>query len=230
MNLVASTVPPSAGRLRQIGTRATMKSMAITIDLRVSELLMARLCHDLAGPIAAIGNGAELLEDDDPDFARQAATLIADSAGTAGKRLQLFRFAYGFSAGALAGPQPHLLATEYFSGGPTACDYSEAACGLDPPWQRLGCNLLMVAGEALPRGGKLALLAESGGVAVSARGEGAGPSAETVDAMILRSPVEALTSRTVGAYFAGLLARALDRRLRVVAEPGGFRILCEAGG
>ena len=215
--------------LRQLHAHDTMTGMAITIDLRVSELLMARLCHDLAGPIAAIGNGAELLEDDDPDFARQAATLIGVSAGTASKRLQLFRFAYGFSAGALAGPPPHLLASEYFLEGSVALDYADAVRGLDAAWQRLGCNLLMIAAEALPRGGKLALLAEGGGVAVSARGEGTGPSAEANDAISLRAPVEALTSRTIGAYFAGLLAKTLDRRLRVAVEPGGFRIGCEAG-
>lgn len=207
-----------------------MTVMASMVDLRVSELLMARLCHDLAGPIAAIGNGAELLDDDDPDFARQAATLIGDSAATASKRLQLFRFAYGFSAGVLAGPPPHLLAGAYFSGGSIACDYAEAVRALDATWQRLGCNLLMIAGEALPRGGRLALLTEGGGVTVQAQGEGAGPSAEAGEAMALRAPVAALTSRTVGAYFAGLLAQSLGRRLRVASEPGRFRILCEAGG
>ena len=207
-----------------------MMGMAMMIDLRVSELLMARLCHDLAGPIAAIGNGAELLEDDDPDFARQAAALIGDSAATASKRLQLLRFTYGFTAGALAGPAPHLLATQYFSGGPIACDYAEVVRGLEPAWQRLGCNLLMIAAEALPRGGKLALTAEGGGVAVSAQGEGLGLSAETSEAMTLRAPVEALTSRTVGAYFAGLLAKGLGRRLRAAVAPGGFRIMCEQSG
>ena len=207
-----------------------MKSMAMMIDLRVLELLMARLCHDLAGPIAAIGNGAELLQDEDPDFVRQAASLIGDSAGTAAKRLKLFRFAYGFSAGALAGAPPHLLASEYFSGGSIVCDYAESVRDLAPAWQRLGCNLLMIAGEALPRGGKLALVAEAGAVMVAAQGEVTGPSAEASEAIALRAPVEALTSRTVGAYFAGLLAHALGRRLRVAAEPGGFRILCEAGG
>src|SRR5580692_561133 len=104
-----------------------MRVMAATIDIRVLELLTARLCHDLAGPIAAVGNGAELLDDDDPDFVRQAATLIADSAGTAARRLQLFRFVYGFSAGAIAGPPPHVLASEYFAAGAVACDYPDAA-------------------------------------------------------------------------------------------------------
>ena len=200
--------------------------MAQLIDIRVSELLMARLCHDFAGPIAAIGNGAELLEDDDPDFVRQAATLIADSAGTAAKRLQFFRFVYGFSAGAVAGPPPHLLASEYFAGSSVDCIYGEAARQLDPLRQRLGCCLLMIAGEALPRGGKLTLLGEAGAPAVAASGDAAGPSAEATDALTMQAPVELLTSRTVPAYFAGLLARQLGYRLQVVADPGGFRISC----
>ncbi len=201
--------------------------MALTIDMRVSELLASRLCHDLAGPIAAIGNGAELLDDDDPDFVRQAATLIGDSAGTAAKRLQLFRFVYGYSAGAIAGPPPHALAGEYFAGGGVTCDYPEEARRLDPAWQRLGCALLMIAAEGLPRGGKVTLAAKAGAIAVAAIGEGPGPSGEIGDALALKAAAEALTSRTVGAYFTGLLARGLGWRLRVAVEPGGFRLLCE---
>jgi histidine phosphotransferase ChpT len=204
--------------------------MALTIDMRVAELLTSRLCHDLAGPIAAIGNGAELLDDDDPDFARQAATLIGESAGTAAKRLQLFRFVYGFSAGAMAGPPPHQLVSEYFAGSAVACDYPETARQLEAAWQRLGCSLLIIAGEALPRGGAVTLLAEGAAVAIAARGEGPGPSAETVNALNLRISTDALTSRNVGAYFAALLAQALGRRLRVATELGGFRIFCETGG
>lgn len=199
----------------------------VTVDLRICELLASRLCHDLAGPVAAIGNGAELLDDDDPDFVRQAATLIGDSAGTAAKRLQLFRFVYGYSAGAVAGPPPHLLATEYFAGGPVSCDYPETARRLDPAWQRLGCGLLMIAGEALPRGGRLGLTTDGGAVAVTAVGEGPGPTAEIVEALGLATPIEALTSRSVGGYIAGLIAWTLGRRLRVATTPGGFRIFCE---
>jgi histidine phosphotransferase ChpT len=204
--------------------------MTMPIDLRVLELLTSRLCHDLAGPIAAIGNGAELLDDDDPDFVRQAATLIGDSAGTASKRLQLFRYVYGFSAGAVAGPPPHVLAVEYFAGGSIACDYPDSVRELDPAWQRLGCGLLIVAGESMPRGGRLTLAPAAGAIAVAAIGEGAGPSAEITDALTLKAPVEALTSRTVGAYFTGLLAQMLGRGLLVAADPGGFRISCDAGG
>ena len=208
---------------------ATMTIMALTIDMRVSELLTARLCHDLAGPIAAIGNGAELLDDDDPDFVKQAASLIGDSATVASRRLQLFRFVYGFGTGAIAGPPPHLLASEYFAGGAIACDYPNAARQLEPAWQRLGCSLLLVAGECLPRGGKLMLIPDGGAIAVAAIGEGAGPSGEIGAALALTVPVEVLTSRSVCDYFAGLLAQMRGCRLRVAVEPGGFRILCDAG-
>jgi histidine phosphotransferase ChpT len=200
------------------------------IDMRVCELLASRLCHDLAGPIAAIGNGAELLDDDDPDFVRQATTLIGDSAGTAAKRLQLFRYVYGLSGSAMAGPPPHILIGEYFAGGAVTCDYPEAGRQLELTLQRLACSLLIVAGEALPRGGQLTLQAEVDGVAVAASGEGAGPSAEISDALTLKAPIEALTSRTIGAYFAGLLAGMLNQRLSIAAEPGGFRIFCGTSG
>jgi histidine phosphotransferase ChpT len=201
--------------------------MTLSIDIRVLELLAARLCHDLAGPIAAITNGAELLDDEDPDFVRQAGTLIGDSAGTAAKRLQLFRFVYGFSAGTIAGPPPHLLASEYFAAGSVACDYREPVRALDGPWQRLGCALLLVAGEGLPRGGRICLDATGDAVAVAADGEGARLSDEATAGLLLQTPVEALSSRAVGAYFAGLLARQLEHRLSTAAEPNGFRISCE---
>jgi histidine phosphotransferase ChpT len=203
--------------------------MAVTLDMRASELLTARLCHDLAGPIAAIGNGAELLDDEDPDFVRQASALIADSAAIASKRLQLFRFVYGFSAAVIAGPPPQVLASEYFAGTNIACDYPASASQLEPQWQRLGCNLLLIAAEGLPRGGKVTLLSDAGAVCVKAFGEGEGPSAENIAALTLQAPVAELTSRSVGGYFAGLLAQKLGCRLRVAAEPGGFRIACEAG-
>jgi histidine phosphotransferase ChpT len=203
--------------------------VSLTIDLRVCELLTARLCHDLAGPLAAVTNGAELLDDEDPDFAREAAGLIGDSARTAARRLQLFRHVYGFSRGGTVGPPPHSLAAEYFAGSAIDCEYPDAVRALGPEWQRLGCALLLLGAEGLPRGGRLALEAAGKAVALTATGEGDGPSPEMRAAMTLAAPVEELTSRSVGAYFAGLLARELGCRLGLAAEPGGFRIICEAG-
>ena len=54
--------------------------MSHPVDLRVLELLAARLCHELIGPVAAIGNGAEVLADEEPDFVKDAVALVGESA------------------------------------------------------------------------------------------------------------------------------------------------------
>ena len=101
--------------------------MSEHLDLRVVELLTARLCHDLVGPIAAISNGVELMDDDDPDFARDAVALVGDSAHKAAARLQFYRFAYGFRPGSgVAGQQPHGLAADLFEGSSVVCEYGKA--------------------------------------------------------------------------------------------------------
>ncbi len=187
--------------------------MARQIDLRIVELLTARLCHDLAGPVAAIGNGAELLDDDDPDFVRDAAALIGQSARTAAKRLQFFRYVYGWSQGVMAGPPPHQLAAEYFADTAIECTYPDTIQQLQSEWQRLACNLLIIGGEVLPRGGRVGLAPDAGGIVLEAAGEGAGLSLAAIEALTLAASLDALTSREIGAYFAGLLAGGLGRGL-----------------
>ncbi|HVC53687.1 MAG TPA: histidine phosphotransferase family protein [Stellaceae bacterium] len=193
------------------------------VDLRVVELLSARLCHDLVGPIAAISNGVELMSDDDPDFARDAVALVGDSAHRAATRLQFYRFAFGYRQGGTAGPQPHALAGELFESSAILCDYGEAVQEMGLDWQKLVCNLLLVASEALPRGGRLIVGAGADGPELEAIGEGKGPGPEIRAALALEPPVAELTARTVVAYFAGLLGRALGCRIAVADAPGSFQ-------
>jgi histidine phosphotransferase ChpT len=198
--------------------------MPVTAPLRVVELLAARLCHDLISPVAAIANGAELLGEDDPDFVREAVALVGNSAREANARLQFFRFAYGFGGGGLAGPAPHLLAAEYFSGSVTRCDYGEAARALPLMEQKLACTMLLVAGQALPRGGRLVVGTGSGGPVIDAIGDATSLPAETRAALAQETDPSELTTRTVPAYFAGLLAAAQGRILVMAGRPGGFRL------
>ena len=68
-------------------------TMTVTFDLRILELLTARLCHELSGPIGAVGNGVELLGEDDPDFVREAVGACPrQRANSCGNRLQFYRF------------------------------------------------------------------------------------------------------------------------------------------
>lgn len=199
--------------------------MTRPIELRVLELLAARLCHDLIGPVAAIGNGVELLAEEDPEFAREALALVGDSARKANRRLQFYRFAFGFSGGGLTGLAPHQLAAEFYAETAIECDYREAVRALPPDRQKLACAMLAVAGEGLPRGGRLTLDIGGAGPQVDAVGQGMGPAPEVRAVLTLAIVAADLTTRTVGAYFAGLLAEAQGLRLAVADRPGGFRLL-----
>ena len=198
--------------------------MTRAIDLRVVELIAARLCHDLIGPVSAISNGVELMADEEPEFAREAASLVGDSAKKALRSLQFYRFAFAFGGGGLIGTAPHLLAAEFLEETPIECDYRAEVRELPLLQQKLACAMLALAAEGLPRGGRVVVGAGAGGPEIDATGPGSGPSPEIRAALALAVPTGELTSRTVGGYFAGLLAEALDRRLFIADQPGGFRL------
>ena len=195
------------------------------VEFRVLELLNARLCHELVSPIGAINNGVELLDDDDPEFVRDAIRLIGQSARKAGQRLQFYRFAYGTStstSGSAIGSGRE-LATGLLEGSKVRCDWSAEAATLPVDWQRLACNMLVLAVEALPRGGTVLvrpLREGASGIEVTAEGESVNLSPEMRAALDRSATIEELSSRTVHAYFTAQLAAQLGAALALAeAEP-----------
>jgi histidine phosphotransferase ChpT len=208
--------------------------MTGVLDMRVLTLLVARLCHDLAGPIAAVGNGIEMAADPDPDFAREAIRLVAGSADEAAKRLQFYRFAYGSdgegAVEAIPGA-PSELALRFFAATTIACDYAASASRLPTVWQKLACNLLLVGAGGLPRGGALTVAADACGLVVDAVGEAAFLPPELAAALAAAVPAATLTPRTVQAYWCALLAAELGCRLRAATDTAGrVRIYAATAG
>lgn len=62
--------------------------------MELSELITARICHDLISPLGAIGNGVELLEMAQTTTGPELA-LISQSVQQAHARVRLFRIAFG---------------------------------------------------------------------------------------------------------------------------------------
>lgn len=153
-------------------------------DLSLAELLAARLCHDLVGPIGAVSNGVELLGDGGkPD--PEVLDLVAGSARAASRRLQAFRVTYGTgnalpSSGIMA--ETRRLASALCGDGRTTVDWpapdaaTEASVTKETARQTL--NVFMLALDALPRGGTIRVVtAGTGGrfrLLVSASGQHAG--------------------------------------------------------
>ena len=186
------------------------------IDLRVLELLCSRFCHEMVSPVGAIGNGAELLGEDDPDFVREAAALIEQSARRASRRLQFYRFAYGTTSTS-ANATPRELLLGLLEGGKVTADWAESVSSLEADWQRVACNLALVAAETLPRGGRIAvkrLEGDSSGVAVEASGDTVLINPDVIAA--LASPVAPsdLSSRTI------IWKKQKDGQWKVVVDMG----------
>jgi histidine phosphotransferase ChpT len=202
-------------------------------QMRMAELLASRLCHDVVGPIGAVNNGMELLHDGDLDMADDALKLAAKSAQQAADLLQYYRLAYGLAGHRQGGDlKPmHDLAVRFFTHHKASLDWSANAMptGLPESAGKLILNMLLLAGEALPRGGTVGVLfAEDGGaheIAVVAVGADAGLREETRAGLADDAPVAELTPRSVQPYFTKHLARAMDGSLEVEAVgPGQLRL------
>ena len=130
-----------------------------SLAILLGELLCARVCHDLAGPIGAVGSGAELLADE-MGPGNEALALLVDSAAAAGSRLRYLRLALGGGGKAMRPQELHQTTIEYLasaaSGARPSLDWQD---GVGEPWEpgaaRLLMNLILTAHDCLPRGGAL---------------------------------------------------------------------------
>jgi len=83
----------------------------------LSELILTKFCHDIAGAVGALMNGAELLIDsfDDKEFLQQATNTLVDSSKFLTYRLRFFRAAFGTPKQNYAPATAIQLATDYIS-------------------------------------------------------------------------------------------------------------------
>lgn len=135
--------------------------MSQNFELRLAELIAARMSHDLVGPVGASVNGVELLAEDgtaDPDV----VGMIGQAARQASRRLQVFRAIYG-TPGALPAGAPFAAANKLFAalleGDKAVLSAWNAAPELEAEAGRRGARIALLAGfvlsEGLPRGGAL---------------------------------------------------------------------------
>jgi len=143
-----------------------------------SALLCSRLCHDLVSPVGALSNGIEILaEEDDPDMRAQVLSLLEDSARQTANRLQFFRLAFGAAGGFGEKVDPReaqKAALSFFSSAKSHLEWRTDGAPIPKNAVKLVLNLVLLAHEALIRGGQVtARIAEQGdGLAISVTGEG----------------------------------------------------------
>ena len=194
--------------------------------LDLAALLCSRVCHDLISPVGAIVNGLEVLaEEKDEETKTFALDLIKRSAGTASAKLQFCRLAFG--AAGSAGAQIDLGDAETISRGFFEDDKTKLAWNLPRvllPKNRvkLLLNLLLIAGQTIPRGGRLTVdpigAGETMGFKVSAAGVNAKVPTAVAALLAGETGDTPLDAHRIQPFYANLLAQAAGVKVAMVME------------
>lgn len=191
-------------------------------DLDLAALMSSKICHDLVGPVGAINNGLELLEEETDEQTRAYAfELINYSAQAARARLEFARLAFGASAGlggAIDLGQAEKVARAFVEEGkhrlrwegPQGCIGKNAA--------RLVMMLIAASIPAIPGGGEIFVTisgqAPAPAFTVRCQGRNARIPAR-IEEILSGGDIGGIDPRSILPYYAGRLASGLDMAVSV---------------
>jgi histidine phosphotransferase ChpT len=194
--------------------------------LDLAALLCSRVCHDLISPVGAIVNGLEVLaEEKDEETQAFALDLIKRSANTASAKLQFCRIAFG--AAGSAGSQIDTGDAEKISRGFLEDDKTKLAWNLPRVLMpknkvKLLLNMLLIAGQTIPRGGQLTVdpigTGDSMGIKISAAGVNAKVLATVPPLLAGEAGSEGLDAHRIQPFYASLLAGACGLKASVAMD------------
>jgi len=196
--------------------------------LDLAALLCSRVCHDLISPVGAIINGLEVMEDNnDEETSKFAMDLIKKSAQTASAKLQFCRIAFG--AAGSAGAQidtgdAEKVTRSLMEDEKTKLGWNLPRILLAKNRVKLLLNMMLLAGQTIPRGGQLTVDAIGEGEAIGFRVTAAGLNARVQAAVppLLAGgsadhPVDA---HAIQPFYTGLLAKNCGLTVSMESEDG----------
>jgi histidine phosphotransferase ChpT len=201
-------------------------------EIEFSALMVSRVCHDLVGPLGAVVNGLEVLEDErDVAMREDAIKLVTSSANQALARIQFMRIAFG--AAGSAGAELDLgeigrLIEGLLEGGKVKLEWQVPHAYWGKDWAKLLMNATLLGADSLPRGGLVAVEAGADPKAptfkVTATGQVARLPEEverTLRGEQIQGPVDA---RAIQPHLTYRLSRAVNAALAVKVAEGSVTI------
>ncbi len=202
-----------------------MTERAQPTDLELAALISSKICHDVIGPVGAIYNGLEILdEDDDAEAKNYALDVIRNVTAQASARLQFARFAFG--AAGSAGAQIDLGTAEQISRGLIGQGKHKLVWRGMPGHMakdkvKLLLKLIASAITALPRGGEIEVTIseslEKPRFRLRCQGTAARPPQYLADFVSGAQPPQ-LDALSIQAYYAWRLAASSRMRLEIAKE------------
>ncbi|MBL8644563.1 MAG: hypothetical protein JNK21_11570 [Rhodospirillaceae bacterium] len=208
--------------------------------LALTQVLCTRLCHDLAGPVGAVAAGVELVGGDPAAVDAETLQLIANSSAAAARKLKFLRLALGTAGSAAALKDLQSTVAHYFEAiagpsGPARVTWpapdalaalGNVANGQGP---QVLANLILVAGESVPRLSGVVVTMAQNGAAISVSAEARGDISPNLDPRrdllaVLAAPEAAtLSPKTVQALYAHALVGHYGGALSAAATDGGLK-------
>lgn len=205
--------------------------------LDLAALLCSRVCHDVISPVGAIANGLEVLESEkDPDMRGFAMDLIKKSTHVASARLQFCRLAFG--AAGSAGASIDTGDAEQVARGLIGDDkiklvWNATRSLLPKNKVKLILNLVLIAGQAVPRGGIIDVSIEGMDndmtLKVTATGHNAKLQSHTPH-LLAGDPENGVDGHGIQAFYTGLVAREAHLALSTLVEDGKVTLLAVPDG
>lgn len=194
-------------------------------DLDLAALIASKICHDVIGPVGAIYNGIEILdEDEDAESKSYALDVIRNVTEQASARLQFARFAFGASGS--AGAQIDLTTAEQISrgfveNGKHTLVWNGPSGHMSKNAIKLLLNMIASAVTALPRGGTitvdLAGTLEEPEFSIRCEGAGARPPQHLPEFVSGQAPPD-LDALSIQAYYTWRLAEPAGLRLEIAKD------------
>jgi histidine phosphotransferase ChpT len=198
-------------------------------DLELAALISSKICHDVIGPVGAIYNGLEILDEDNNLEAKTyALDVIRNVTEQASAKLQFARFAFG--AAGSAGSTIDLNTAEQISRGfigqgKHKLVWKGAPGHMGKDKAKLLLNMVASAITALPRGGEIAVeivgAPEAPTFRITCRGERARPP-QYLGEFLGQGPTPPLDAMTIQAYYTARLAGTARMQLSIEQAPDGI--------
>ena len=196
-------------------------------EIEFAALMVSRVCHDLVGPLGAVVNGMEVLEDErDPAMRADAIKLVTMSADQALARIQFMRIAFG--AAGSAGAELDLgeigrLIGGLFEGGKTQLAWNVPRLN----WAKLLMNATLLAADCLPRGGNVTVDAGSDPAAPGFRIRAEGLNARVTDdvAQAFRGEAVNVDARHVQPFLTHKLSQTVNAAITLTPLEGAVELV-----
>ncbi len=198
-------------------------------DLELAALISSKICHDVIGPVGAIYNGLEILDEDNNLEAKTyAMDVIRNVTEQASAKLQFARFAFG--AAGSAGSTIDLSMAEQISRGFVGTGkhklvWKGAPGHMTKDKAKLLLNMVASSISALPRGGEIEVSLtgsmEAPTFRITCRGDRARPP-QHLGEFLGQGPTPPLDAMTIQAYYTCRLSGLARMQLAIEQAPDGI--------